>query len=43
MSTPISKEDLEKLSKDLKEAKAEIQDKDTFRDACKGIMSGGKK
>jgi hypothetical protein len=39
MSTAISKEDLEALAKALKEAKPEIKSEDTFRDACKGIMS----
>jgi hypothetical protein len=43
MATPISKEQLKELSDALKEAKPEIKSEDTFKDACKGIMSGGKK
>lgn len=42
MSTPISKEQLAELAKALKEAKPEIKSEEALKDACKGIMSGGK-
>lgn len=40
MATPISAEQLKKLSDALKEAKPEIKSEQALKDACKGIMSG---